>query len=404
MRDSRDRLVAVTGVGIVSPIGVGRERFWAALCAGESGIAPIESFPVGTQPPRLAAEVRGFAARDFITSAHLRRMDKLSRMVVAASRMALDDTRAHPPPERIGVVVGSALGDVSESAQHLERVFVKGPAAASPMAFPNLVLNAPASYVSMELGITGPNLTVSEAESTGEHALVLGCDLLRAGRADLVLAGGGDELSAILRDIFLQGRALSSQRGGPEWSSPYDIRRNGIVLGEGAAMLALESLEQARVRGAAVFATIEDSVTFSIPGPAYGWPVQASGAVPVLRSLIKDDPVDLICGAGNSTREYDRCELDLLGDVFGDAASRIWLTSIKGAVGEFGAAGALSAAAASLALHDQRVPPLCNLRELEPAFPFRVASQGAVDAPVRRVLLCAIGRGGGGAALVMRRN
>jgi len=142
----------------VSPIGLGQKQFWAALIGGRSGIAPIEGFPVPKGGPILGAEVRDFAAKEFIASAHLRRMDKLSRMVVAAARMALDDARvvlAQVRPETIGVVIGSALGDISESAAQLERVFTKGPASASPMTFPNLVLNAPASYAAMELGLTG---------------------------------------------------------------------------------------------------------------------------------------------------------------------------------------------------------------------------------------------------------
>ena len=205
-------------------------------------------------------------------------MDKLSRMVVAAARMALDDARvvlARVQPETVGVVIGSALGDISESAVQLERVFTKGPASASPMTFPNLVLNAPASYVAMEFGLTGVNLTVAQGETSGEQAIILGCDLVRAGRADVVLAGGGDELAAIVFEVYRRARALSSQRGGPEWSSPYDVGRNGIVLGEGAAILVLESPARARARGATILAEVEGYATFGVPAPPYDWPAEA---------------------------------------------------------------------------------------------------------------------------------
>src|SRR5512143_1836576 len=138
--------VVITGVGVISPIGFGRQQFWSALCEGGSGVRPIEGWSVQAGRPSLAAQVPDFAAREFITSSHLRRMDRLSRMIVAASRMALDDGRlnlSRLSPDRLGIVVGSAFGNVSESVRHLERVFSKGPAAASPMVFPNLVLNAP---------------------------------------------------------------------------------------------------------------------------------------------------------------------------------------------------------------------------------------------------------------------
>ena len=145
--------VAITGLGVVSPIGIGRDAFWTALSAGKSGIAPLPASEV--TGPRLAAQIPEFSAREYIRSSHLRRADALSRNIVAAARMALADAglvAAAPPPERIGIVIGSALGNVHESVQYLERLFTKGPSLASPMMFPNLVLNAPASYAAMEIG------------------------------------------------------------------------------------------------------------------------------------------------------------------------------------------------------------------------------------------------------------
>lgn len=402
----RCQAVAVTGVGVVSPIGLGRQQFWTALSAGRSGIAPLEGPSVPAGLPTLAAEVRGFAAREFIASAHLRRMDKLSRMIVAASRMALDDARVvlnRMLPDRVGVVVGSALGNMSESAAYLERVFTKGPGSASPMIFPNLVLNAPASYVAMEFGFTGVNLTVAQGETSGEQAIILGCELLRAGRADVVLAGGGDELVAIITDTYRRAETLSAQRGRPEWSSPYDTERNGVVLGEGAAILVLELAAGARARGAAAFAEIERAVTFSVPAPVYDWPQRAPGAVQALRRLLSDNAVDLICGSANSSRRLDACEIDLFSSLVGERAGRVRVTSIKGAIGEFGGAGALNAAAACLALREQTVPPLCHLRQPEPATGLRFAACCGEAQALERVLLCGIARGGAGAALLLRR-
>lgn len=399
--------IAVTGLGVVSPIGVGRVQFWSALCAGRSGITPL---PDAAGVPRLAARIVDFSPREFITSAQLRRADPLSRTIVAASRMALADAKlgaAMPAPERIGVVVGSALGNISESVQYLDRLFTKGPALASPLMFPNLVLNAPASYVAMELACTGPNLTVSQGEVSGEQALATGCDLLRAGRADIVIAGGGDELAEIVIAAYRRFRALSSQRGGSEWCSPYDVDRNGIVLGEGAAMLVLEPLSRAHQRGATVYAEMVDSANFGVAAPAYDWPARAPTAVPRLRALLDRagvPAVDIVCGGANSSRRLDACELDILTQLFGEAASAVTLTSIKGAVGEFGAAGGLTAIAACLALHEGAVPPLCHLRRPPAVRGLRLAPPTAELRPLRSALLLSLARGGAATALLLRRS
>jgi len=399
--------VAVTGFGIVSPIGIGHVQFWDALCAGKSGIAPL---PNAQQVPRIAARVREFSPREFIRSPHLRRADALSQTIVSAARMALTDAGLDdrpPDPERIGVVVGSAIGNMSESTQYLGRVFTKGPALASPMLFPNLVLNAPASYAAMEIGCLGANLTVSQGEVSGEHALMVGCDLIRAGRADVVLAGGGDECAEMVTAAYRDFRALSSQRGGAEWGSPYDEQRNGIVLGEGAAMLVLESPARARRRRATVYAEIIDTLSFSVGSPTYDWPERASAAGARIRSFLErglapEAGIELVCGSANSSRRLDACERDVLAEALGDTAPTATVTSIKGAIGEFGAAGALTAVAACLAVHHGAVPPLCHLRDPMPA-PFRFASRAAERRRLEHALMVSFARGGAAAALLVRR-
>lgn len=399
-----DPSVAVTGIGIVSPIGIGRDAFWSALSAGRSGIAPVEGLARRSGLPRLAAAVGDFPARDLIASPQYRRMDRLSRMAVAASRLALDDAGLAPdglPRERVGVVFGTSVGDSADALAHLERVFTRGPAAASPMVFPNLVMNAPAGYIAMEFGFTGLNLTVAQAEVTGEHAVALGCDIARSGRVDVVLAGAGDEISPIVVEVHHRARALAGQRGGREWSSPYDVARNGVVLGEGAAVLVLEPVEQARARGATIHARIDATRSFAVPAPRYDWPARADAALAPLRELT--DAVDLICGGANSSRRLDQCELGLFASALEGRAADVSLTSIKGAIGEFAAAGALTTAAACLALREQAVPPLCNLRRAETETPFRFASGSAVAAGLRRVLVSGLARGGAGVALSLYR-
>ena len=396
-----DLSVAVTGVGIVSPIGVGRDAFWSALCAGRSGIVPVEGLAREAGLPHIAAPVGEFPAKALISSPQFRRMDRMSRMAVAASRLALNDAglNAHDVGgEDTGVVFGTSLGDLSDSMAHLDRIFTRGPAAASPMVFPNLVLNAPAGYVAMEYGCTGVNFTVAQHEVSGEHAIALGCDVVRSGRAKLVLAGGGDELTPILVNAYGRARALAAQRGGREWASPYDRERSGIVLGEGAAMLALEPLAVARARGAPVYAVLSAACDYAVAAPRYGWPARADAAAPVLAPLI-DDGIDVVFGAANSSRRLDACELRLFARLFPHRAAGVAVTSIKGAVGEFGAAGALTVAAACLALREQMVPPLCHLANPDTDARFRFVARTGERAALRAALVSGLARGGSGVAI-----
>lgn len=399
--------VAVTGIGVVSPIGIGRQAFWNNLEEGRSGIRELGWNSGAAELPTLGARVQDFPAKDFISSVHLRRMDRLSRMIVAASRMALDDAGAAldgTSSEDCGVVVGSAIGDVSESVANLDRILAKGPAFASPMLFPNLVLNAPAGYVAMELGLTGWNLTVAQGEISGEEAIRLGCDLIRAGRADVVLAGGGDELAPIVADLYRKARALAGQRGGPEWCSPYDTQRNGLVLGEGAAMLVLESRARAAARGAVIYAEIAVALDVTLESPLYDWPETAAGIRGSFGDSSSLHDVDLVCGSANSSRRLDACELDLLTRLLGEGANRSTVTSIKGATGEFGAAGALSTAALCLALREQVVPPLCHLRRPEGGSSLCFAGRRGEKQRINRALLCGIARGGAGILLPLVRG
>jgi 3-oxoacyl-(acyl-carrier-protein) synthase len=197
-----------------------------------------------------------------------------------------------------------------------------------------------------------------------------------------------------------RARAFAGQRGGREWASPYDAARSGLVVGEGAAMLVLEPLERARRRGAAVYACIAGSRSWAVDAPRYDWPSHAEAAVEPLVALIGGASVELVCGAANSSRRLDGCELALFASL--PATRQATVTSIKGAIGEFGAAGALTAAAACLALKEQTVPPLCHL-ETPAETGVRLAGRVGESADLRRVLVCGIARGGAMTALLMER-
>ena len=404
--------VAVTGIGVVSPLGPLPE-FWRALRAGDSGIAPEPAGAAGA----VAARVRGWQARDHVKPTLLRRMDRCSQMIVSATRMALADAAlelAGSAAESAGVVVGTAFGNLSESEDFLRGLFAKGPALANPLTFPNLVLNAPTGYVAIDLGLRGPNLTVVRGEASGESALALAYDTIATGQADVLIAGGGDELAPVLARIYADLDLLSpSDGGGTAWSSPFDRGRNGFVMGEGAAMLVLETRAHAAARGARVYAELAGCATDGIAASPHDWPTEeaaasASGTGAQLAALGFDPAAaasTLVVSCANSTRRLDAVEAARIAAMLGEATPAALVTSIKGAVGEFGAAGALGAAAAVLALAHGDVPRLGALRAADERCPVRLAGPEArppADGFATALVSCTP-RGGGAVTLAFRR-
>lgn len=424
--------VVVTGVGVVSPLGPA-PAFWQGLVAGASGVTAIDASGIAaidasgiaaidggdTRAPRLEARARDWNARDHVRPALLRRMDRCSQMVVTACRMALADadlTLAGADAEAAGVVLGTAYGNLTESEDFLRGLFAKGPALANPLTFPNLVLNAPTGYVAIDLGIRGPNLTVVRGEVSGEAALALAYDTIVTGQADVLLAGGVDELSPALRQIHADLHLLSPGNGGrKEWSSPFDRDRNGMVMGEGAAMLLLESETHARARGARLRAELVGHASESMPASPHDWPTVATAAAarelaPALaalgfRSTARGDGATLVVSCANSTRRLDAVESARLATLLGDGDDRTLVTSLKGAIGELGAAGALGAAAAVLALDAGDVPRLGALRAADPACLLPLAHRDTPPPPngVGEALVTAMPRGGGGVSVLFRK-
>lgn len=413
--------VVVTGVGVVSPLG-SMPAFWERLCAGETGIAPVADAP--SEAPRLEARAREWNARDHVRPALLRRMDRCSQMIVTACHMALADAAlalSGADADEAGIVIGTAFGNVSESEDFVRGLFAKGPGLANPLTFPNLVLNAPAGYVAIDLGIRGPNLTVVRGEASGEAALALAYDTIVTGQADVLLAGGGDELAPIMRDMYRDLGLLSPDDGGEEWSSPFDRRRNGFVMGEGAAILVLESERHAATRGARVLAELAGHVEQSLAASPHDWPSVAAAAdgEPTRRGLAAlgfptGSEVTGTPGAGaavlavscaNSTRALDRVDAARLAAVLGTAAARTTVTSIKGAVGDFGSAGALGAAAAVLSLARGDVPRMGQLGAPDPDCTLTLADRraGAPPQGFGAALVSATPRGGGAMMLFFRR-
>jgi 3-oxoacyl-(acyl-carrier-protein) synthase len=340
--------VAITGVGVVSAFGVGVERFWRGLLAGESGIRPV----VRLGAEALAGEAPPLAVREFVRSPLGRRIDRVSLLALAASRLALADAGLDPGAldgMRTALGLGSALGNLHETTGFLDRLFARG--AANPLVFPNLVFNAPLSYVSIELGVRGPTAMLSGQEVSGEAAIAWGADTVAHGMADVCLAGGTEELEGVLHEVLGESRALACGR-----PRPFDPASDGVCPGEGAAVLVLEPLARARARGARVYARIVPQAGFAVPAPLHGWPTEPAALGERLRPVLAG--ADVIFGAASGRPALDAVEAAALAEAVGRSAA---VTAVRGAIGDFGAAGAHAAAAAALAIHSGTLPPTVGL-------------------------------------------
>ncbi len=391
--------IAISGIGVVSPLGIDTAAHWRSLSSGRSAIAPITRFDPGPGPSRLGAVVPDFPVREFLPPPLVRRMDRLSRMVGVAAVLAVADSGYQGKSDDgddFGVVVGSALGNLGEAAQFLDRLFVKGPGLVNPMLFPNLVMNAAASQVAMALGWRGPNLTVSCGEISGEAALETGIDLVRRGRARAVVVAAGEELSEILFGTLRDLGYLSPRRKGSEGSRPFDVDANGPVLAEGASALVIETLESAVRRGAKVRAVVERLDRFQLDARSpYLWPSLEAARDAALPPPATGADVAL-CGA-DSSPERDGLELELLRRL---APAGLPIYSLAGAIGTHASLGLSTVAVGAQALEQGMLPPVAGLKRPRAGFVFPTEP---LHSPWSRALVLGVSRGGSGALIELAR-
>lgn len=298
-------------------------------------------------------------------------MDRLSQMVTAAARMAVEDAGVDLTAvdrTRIGIVMGTAYGATDVATQFAGTLFTEGPRRVNPILVPNTVMNAPAGHAAIELGLKGINSTVNHREASAETALAYAAMQIRLGRADVILAGGGDTISPFFITVLERFRALSPQGGGEEMARPFDRNRNGPVIGEGAALLCLESLDSALERGARIYGEIAGWGMASAPAPVNDWPDDPAGMILAMQkamtmAAVSPAEIDAVFAAASGGVRSDRLEARALDHIFGQVGqpSRPVVTAIKGALGENFASGGIRSAALALAMHDGRVPPTLGL-------------------------------------------
>ncbi|MBU1566930.1 MAG: beta-ketoacyl-[acyl-carrier-protein] synthase family protein [Proteobacteria bacterium] len=366
-----NRRVVITGVGLVTPLGIGKTAFMEHLFSGGCGIRPISLFDTKGFASKAGAEVLGFTAKDFIRPASIRRMDRLSQMIAAAARMALDDAGLaidEHNRDQVGVMLGTCFGGTDVAAQFGKVLFSEGPRRVNPILVPNTVMNAPAGHVAIELGVRGVNTTVNHHEVGAETALTYAAAQIMRGRVDAVLTGGGDILSEFFFNVLSHFRTLSPQNGEAEGLRPFDVRGNGTVVGEGAGIVCLESLEGALARGVTPYCEIVGWGLSSAPSLPIGWPTDPAGpCLAITRALAVADitpgDIDYICSSANGGPRLDRLEADALQQVFRMAGQGPRITALKGALGESLSSGGMRTAAMALSLRHQKAAPITGLHE-----------------------------------------
>jgi 3-oxoacyl-[acyl-carrier-protein] synthase II len=400
--------VVITGLGIVSSIGVGREEFWENCLLGTSGIKPVQRFDVSSYRSTLGAQLPEIDFKAFIKAANLRRMDRIGKIMVSAVKLALDDAcldLGKKDPCRMGISIGTGLGSSDTVDQFFRFLVREGPVGAQPLLFQTAVPNAITSHCAIEYGIKGVNITFSHKETSAEMAMVYAYHLLKEGRADVILSGGGDELSEPLYHVYSALGALSPGRGkGVEGMKPFDRERNGIILGEGSGMLVLETLKHAEERGARIYAEISG---VGLAGSTQGvLRYDLSGdSISRAMSLAVKEPVmvDSISAAANSTLELDRAEALAIQKVFGERTKEISVSSLKSMLGEFDGSGGIRACGVALSLYHGTVPPTIGTTNLDPESDLNVVLGRLEKRGIRSALLNGCSNGGSNISIWVKR-
>lgn len=407
------RRVAVTGVGLVTPLGCSTEATWSGLIAGRSGIGPITQFDPSEFTVTIAGEVADFDPLKWFDKKNVKKSDRFIQLAVAAAEMALADAGLKIPledPERTGVLVGVGLGGLGTIEEAHEILRTKGPRRLSPFMIPRLIANLAPGMISIRTGALGPNLSSVSACATGAHSLGDAARLIGMGDADVVIAGGAEAtITPLGIGGFAAMRALSTRNHDPQGASrPFDKGRDGFVSAEGAGVLILEEMDRARARGARIYAELSgygqssDAWHITLPHP------EGRGAIAAMRNALLDaglDPsgVQYINAHGTSTPTGDASETRAIRSVFGAYADGLAISSTKSMTGHMlGAAGAVEAAVCVLAIQRGIVPPTINLDDPDPDCDLDYVPHTARDLAVTAALTNSFGFGGTNVSLVFQ--
>jgi 3-oxoacyl-[acyl-carrier-protein] synthase II len=369
--------IVITGIGVLSPIAIGRDAYWEGLFGGKTGFRPVSLFNASTFRVPIAGEIADFDPLPFLGKKGLRDLDRSTRLICSAAKLAIDDSGIEVTEDNthtMGVSIGTTFGSLHSISQFDRTGLIEGPRAVNPSHFPNTVINSPASQVSIRFKIKGFNTTISTGFCASLDAVSYAADFIKLNRADAVLAGGVEELCEETFLMFHNLGYLSGMNGAMPCCRPYDAKRDGTILAEGAAVLVLESEEHAVNRGAAPLARVLGCGNAFDPAADGHFNHKGQGLKNAVMRAFEDaalapDAIDYICACSNATRGLDRMETTVIKEVFGARARKIPVSSIKSMIGEtFSASGALSLAAAVGALRKGLIPPTVNCQEPDPEF------------------------------------
>lgn len=403
-----DRRIVITGIGVVTPIGIGCEQFWTNLLEGRSGIAPVKSFDTSAYNVHRGAEVKEFNAEDFVLNLDAAHLGRASQFAIAAARLALADAGVEIGSldrKRAGVSMGTTSGEPREVERFDDLYVSKNLDQIGPEFLKLYPCHVIAAHVASELNFAGVNTMIPTACAAGNYAIANALDVMRAGRADLMLAGGSDAFSRITFTGFARLGAVA-----PEICQPFDRFRKGMIPGEGAGVLVLEPLDHARRRGARIYAEVAgyglscDAHHMTAAHP------QGDGAERAMRRALADsdtnpEDVSYISAHGTGTSTNDRLETIAVKSLFKEAAYRIPISSVKSMLGHtMGAASAIEAAVCSLAVFNNRVPPTINLNDSDPECDLDYVANFAREVRVDVAMNNAYAFGGNNASLILRKR
>jgi 3-oxoacyl-[acyl-carrier-protein] synthase II len=409
------RRVAVTGIGLITPVGCGREAVWSALTAGRSGIVRIEEFDTSNLRTNIAGVCRDFRPLDLFDEREMARLDRVSQMAIAATAMATREaglTNGQLDSYDVGVILGTGFGGQGSIEEYCGAFFSNGRGRRSAIAIPKSMYNASSSNIAIRFKTRGPNITVTTACSSGTNAIGQAFHLIRYGHAERMIAGGADApVTPVVMDAWKDMRVLSTKNDPPERAcKPFSANRDGFVLSEGAGIVVLEDMELAVARGAHIYAEVigygstADAAHITFPDP--------DGEANAIWRALKDAgitaaEIDHINAHGTATKLNDQSETEAIKRVFGSRAPEIPINSIKSMIGHtMGAAGAIGFIATTLAIDSQILPPTINYEEADPQCDLDYITEGARrmsgSTRLRTALSNSFGFGGNNAVLVVR--
>ena len=409
------RRVVVTGLGLITPLGMGVETTWENLINGKSGIGKITCFDTSAFPTQIAGEVKNFNPEDFIEVKDIKKMDRFIHLAVAAATIALEGSGlkiTDDNAERVGVIVGSGIGGLGTIEHYHSVLLERGPRRITPFFIPMLVINLASGQISIRFGAKGPNSAVSTACATGNHSIGDAFKIIQRGEADAMIAGGAE---AVITPLGIGGfnamKALSTRNNEPEKASrPFDIDRDGFVMGEGAGIMILENLQNAQERGAKIYAEVigygmtADAYHITSPSPG------GEGAARCMSIALRDggvepSKIDYINAHGTSTKAGDELESNAIKTVFGEHAYKVAISSTKSMTGHLlGAAGGVEAVFSVMSILNDIVPPTINLDNVDPECGnLDYVPRTARKMPVNYVLSNSFGFGGTNACLLLKK-